>query len=58
MIGFVLLLLLPLFVISETISDYDPYNRRLECYTCDGARYEAECQTKLKCLLEQVWGTR
>ena len=53
MIGYVLFLLFPQFLICDKI-DYDPLNERLECYSCDSAEYESECQIKLKCLLGQV----
>ena len=54
MIEFILLLFLPHFLTSDTVGDYDINDKRLECYSCEGAEYESDCQTKLTCLLDQV----
>ena len=48
-----LLLLLP-HIASSSVQLYDPDNIRLLCYTCDGALYEAECQSTVTCLFDQV----
>ncbi|KAL5262767.1 hypothetical protein ACHWQZ_G008233 [Mnemiopsis leidyi] len=52
-----LLLLLP-HIASSSVQLYDPDNIRLQCYRCDGALYEAECQSTVTCLLDQVCYSR